>query len=114
MKTAVGDGGMAIICRFKGLIFTIKTVYHREQELMAEVIDPKTRMLMVRPNAQSEAEELRTQITPRLSILLSRLSTIEQDVCRLFRKGIWVQIKFWIFENLFCFENLVFVSKYID
>ena len=77
---------MSVICRFKGFIFTLKTVYHREQELMMEVKDPKTKLLSIKPNATSEAEELRTQIKPQICSLLSRLSTIEMAVCKLFRK----------------------------
>jgi hypothetical protein len=86
MKTAIGENGFSIICRFKEIIFILKTVYHREQQLMAEVIDQKTQMLCVRPNAKSEAEELKTQIRPKFAMLLSKLSIIEQSICRLFRK----------------------------
>ena len=121
MKTAVGESGNSIICRFQGIIFTLKTVYHREQELMAELIDPKTKMLSVRPNAKSEAEELKTQIRPKLAILLSRLSTIEMAVCRLFRKEIRsnyfsIKLKRSILKNRNTYQNAYqnFVSNFSD
>lgn len=44
----------------------------------------------------SEAEELRTQIRPKLAMILSRMSSVEMSVCRLFRK--------WIGSHYFSFQ----------
>ena len=47
MRTAVSENGFAVNCRFNGFLFTLETVYHREQELMTESYDPQTGMLKV-------------------------------------------------------------------
>lgn len=47
MRTAVSENGFAVNCRFNGFLFTLETVYHREQELMTESYDLQTGMLKV-------------------------------------------------------------------
>ena len=47
MRAAVSENGFAVNCRFNGFLFTLETVYHREQELMTESYDPQTGMLKV-------------------------------------------------------------------
>ena len=95
---------MSVLCRQNGYLFNLVTVYHREAELMTEFVCPKTGkifiicntvfvytnkgMLQIRNTKKSEEEELRTKIRPRLTLILSKLNSIEMSVCRLFRKWI--------------------------
>ena len=87
IKCGVGENGMAILCRHQSHCFKLVTVYHREAELMKQKIDPKSGILMVEDNPKSEHEELMTQIRPQLCLVLSKLNSIEQATCRLFRRS---------------------------
>ena len=60
MRAALSENGFAVNCRFNGLLFTLETVYHREQELLTESYHPQTGMLIVEvfPNFQSPFSEV--------------------------------------------------------
>ena len=109
IKSAVSKSGMAVLCRHNSYTFELVTVYHREAELMKQKICPKTGILMIEDTPKSEAEELRTIIRPQLSLVLSKLNSIEQSVCRLFRRWLSAHLLTGHFDNLLS-DLLVFAA----
>ena len=54
MRAALSENGFAVNCRFNGFLFTLETVYHREQELLTESYHPQTGMLIVEVFSKSK------------------------------------------------------------